>query len=125
MIEGLQNGLMMGKTDIRGLYLLEKAINNFPNESYKDIDIQKSLDQYEIYRKETGFDEIYGDSDRSLNITENKVLHVFENRKFELALFNSKDIAITSATINGGGFKTFLDGKQIEELFVVQSIEIK
>lgn len=125
MIEGLQNGLMMGKTDIRGLYLLEKAINNFPNESYKDIDIQKSLDQYEIYRKETGFDEIYGDSDRSLNITENKVLHVFENRKFELALFNSKDIAITSATINGGGFKTFLDGKQTEELFVVQSIEIK
>ena len=111
MENGLMNSRMMGFTDVRGLNILEDAIAKFPNENYKDIDIQKSLDQYDLFRKETQFDD--------------KVLHIFEGRKFELALFDSNDVAIGAATIFGGGFKTYLNEKQIEEIFVVQSIELK
>ena len=119
------NSRMMGFTDVRGLNILEDAIAKFPNENYKDIDIQKSLDQYDLFRKEANFDEIYGDSDRTMDLGDNKVLHIFEGRKFELALFDSNDVAIGAATIFGGGFKTYLNEKQIEEIFVVQAIELK
>ena len=109
MENGLMNSRMMGFTDVRGLNILEDAIAKFPNENYKDIDIQKSLDQYDLFRKETQFDEIYGDSDRTMDLGDNKVLHIFEGRKFELALFDSNDVAIGAATIFGGGFKTYLN----------------
>ena len=125
MENGLMNSRMMGFTDVRGLNILEDTIAKFPNENYKDIDIQKSLDQYDLFRKETQFDEIYGDSDRTMDLGDNKVLHIFEGRKFQLALFDSNDVAIGAATIFGGGFKTHLNEKQIEEIFVVQSIELK
>lgn len=125
MENGLMNSRMMDFTDVRGLNILEDTIAKFPNENYKDIDIQKSLDQYDLFRKETQFDEIYGDSDRTMDLGDNKVLHIFEGRKFELALFDSNDVAIGAATIFGGGFKTYLNEKQIEEIFVVQSIELK
>ena len=125
MENGLMNSRMMGFTDVRGLNILEDTIAKFPNENYKDIDIQKSLDQYDLFRKETQFDEIYGDSDRTMDLGDNKVLHIFEGRKFELALFDSNDVAIGAATIFGGGFKTYLNEKQIEEIFVVQAIELK
>ena len=55
----------------------------------------------------------------------NKILHIFEGRKFELALFDKNDVAIAAATIFGGGFKTYVDDKQTEEIFVVQAIELK
>ena len=60
-----------------------------------------------------------------MDLGNGKVLHIFEGRKFELALFDSNDVAITSATIFGGGFKTYQEGKQLEEIFVVQAIELK
>ena len=125
MENGLMNSKMMGFTDVRGLNILEDAIAQFPNPTYKNIDIQKSLDQYDLFRKEANFDEIYGNSDRQMDLGEGKILHIFEGRKFELALFDSNDVAITSATIFGGGFKTYKDGKQLEEIFVVQAIELK
>ena len=125
MENGLMNSKMMGFTDVRGLNILEDAIAKFPNEAYKNIDIQKSLDQYDIFRKEANFDEIYGDSDRQMDLGEGKILHIIEGRKFELALFDSNDVAITSATIFGGGFKTYVGEKQLEEIFVVQAIELK
>ena len=59
MENGLMNSKMMGFTDVRGLNILEDAIAQFPNPTYKNIDIQKSLDQYDIFRKEANFDEIY------------------------------------------------------------------
>ena len=46
MENGLMNSHMMGFTDVRGLNILEDAIAKHPNETYKNIDIQKSLDQY-------------------------------------------------------------------------------
>ena len=125
MENGLMNSHMMGFTDVRGLNILEDAISKFPDENYRNIDIQKSLDQDDLFRKEANFDEIYGDSDRTMDLGDNKVLHICEGRKFELALFDSNDVAIAAATIFGGGFKTYLDGKQIEEIFVVQAIELK
>ena len=125
MENGLMYSRMMGFTDVRGLNILEDAIAKFPNEAYRDIDLQKSLDQYDLFRKEANFDEIYGDSDRQMDLGNGKVLHIFEGRKFELALFDSNDVAITSATIFGGGFKTYQEGKQLEEIFVVQAIELK
>lgn len=125
MNKDIRSGIMMGKTDLRGLYLLEELLENFPNPNYKDIDIQTSLNQYELFRQESGFDEIYGDPDRTMQIGENKFLHVFEHRNFELPLFNSNDMAITSASIYGGGFKVYLNENQTEELFIVQSIELK
>lgn len=125
MQNGLTNSKMMGFTDIRGLNILEEAIAKYPNPNYKNIDLQNSLDQYDLFRKEANFDEIYGNSDRQMDLDDGKVLHIFEGRKFELALFDSNDVAITSATIFGGGFKTFKDGEQLEELFVVQAIELK
>ena len=125
MENGLMYSRMMGFTDVRGLNILEDAIAKFPNEAYKNIDLQKSLDQYDLFRKEANFDEIYGESDRQMDLKDGKVLHIFEGRKFELALFDSNDVAITSATIFGGGFKSYKDGKQLEEIFVVQAIELK
>ena len=89
------------------------------------LDIQKSLNQYDLFRKEANFDEIYGDSDRTMDLGNNKILHIFEGRKFELALFDKNDVAIAAATIFGGGFKTYVDDKQTEEIFVVQAIELK
>ena len=41
MENGLMNSRMMGFTDVRGLNILEDTIAKFPNENYKDIDIQK------------------------------------------------------------------------------------
>lgn len=125
MENGLQNSKMMGFTDVRGLNILEDAIAKFPNDAYKTIDLQNSLDQYDLFRKEANFDEIYGQSDRQMDLGNGKILHIFEGRKFELALFDSNDTAVTSATIFGGGFKTFVNGKQLEEIFVVQAIELK
>lgn len=125
MENGLMNSHMMGFTDVRGLNILEDAIAKHPNETYKNIDIQKSLDQYDLFRKEANFDEIYGDSDRTMDLGNNKILHIFEGRKFELALFDKNDVAIAAATIFGGGFKTYVDDKQTEEIFVVQALELK
>ena len=116
MENGLMNSHMMGFTDVRGLNILEDAIAKHPNETYKNIDIQKSLDQYDLFRKEANFDEIYGDSDRTMDLGNNKILHIFEGRKFELALFDKNDVAIAAATIFGGGFKTYVDDKQTEEI---------
>ena len=31
--------------------ILEDAISKFPDENYRNIDIQKSLDQYDLFRK--------------------------------------------------------------------------
>ena len=77
MENGLMNSRMMGFTDVRGLNILEDAIAKFPNEAYRDIDLQKSLDQYDLFRKEANFDEIYGDSDRQMDLGNGKVLHIF------------------------------------------------
>lgn len=125
MENGLMNSHMMGFTDVRGLNILEDAIAKYPNPAYKNIDIQKSLDQYDLFRKEANFDEIYGDSDRTMDLGNGKILHIFEKRNFELALFDSNEVAITAATIFGGGFKTYVNDKQMEEIFVVQAIELK
>ena len=110
MENGLMNSHMMGFTDVRGLNILEDAIAKHPND---------------LFRKEANFDEIYGDSDRTMDLGNNKILHIFEGRKFELALFDKNDVAIAAATIFGGGFKTYVDDKQTEEIFVVQAIELK
>ena len=71
MENGLMNSHMMGFTDVRGLNILEDAISKFPDENYRNIDIQKSLDQYDLFRKEANFDEIYGDSDRTMDLGDN------------------------------------------------------
>ena len=43
MENGLMNSHMMGFTDVRGLNILEDAIAKHPNETYKNIDIQKII----------------------------------------------------------------------------------